>query len=128
MLDDITRLARIAAKPERHILGLMSGTSLDGLDIALCRVEGAGEATCLTVENFTTVPYTAAFRDRVGEVFARRSIDLERLCLLNPFVAQVHSDMNLAEIDDGHRPAWTIDLSRKGGRRRGSRSVSTGVS
>ena len=110
MFDDITRLARIAAKPERHILGLMSGTSLDGLDIALCRVEGAGEATCLTVENFTTVPYTAAFRDRVGEVFARRSIDLERLCLLNPFVAQVHSDMILAALDEWHRPAETIDL------------------
>src|SRR3546814_4940355 len=56
------------------------------------------------------VPYTAAFRDRVGEVFARRSIDLERLCLLNPFVAQVHSDMILAALDEWHRPAETIDL------------------
>lgn len=110
MFDDISKLARIAAKPERHILGLMSGTSLDGLDVALCRVEGAGEATCLTVENFTTIPYSAEFRDRVGEVFARRSIDLERLCLLNPFVAQVHSDMILAALDEWHRPAETIDL------------------
>lgn len=110
MFDDITELAHIAAKPERHILGLMSGTSLDGLDIALCRVEGAGEATHLTVENFTTIPYTAAFRERVGEVFARRLIDLERLCLLNPFVAQVHSDMILAALDKWHRPAETIDL------------------
>ena len=110
MLDDITKLARIAAKPERHIIGLMSGTSLDGLDIALCRVEGAGEATRLAVENFKTVPYAASFRARVGEVFARRSVDLERLCQLNPFVAQVHADMILSALDDWQRPASSIDL------------------
>jgi len=110
MLDDIARLARIAAKPERHILGLMSGTSLDGLDIALCRVEGAGEATRLTVENFTTIPYTASFRARVGEVFARRSVDLERLCQLNPFVAQVHADMILTALDEWQRPTASVDL------------------
>ncbi len=110
MFDDIAKLARIAAKPERHIVGLMSGTSLDGLDIALCRVEGAGEATCLTLDAFTTIPYSDDFRGRVGEVFAKRSIDLERLCLLNPFVAQVHADMILSALEEWQRPASSIDL------------------
>ena len=110
MFDDIAKLARIAAKPERHIIGLMSGTSLDGLDIALCRVEGAGEATCLTLDAFTTIPYSDGFRGRVGEVFAKRSIDLERLCLLNPFVAQVHADMILSALEEWARPASSIDL------------------
>jgi anhydro-N-acetylmuramic acid kinase len=110
MREDIARLARIAAKPERHILGLMSGTSLDGLDIALCRVEGAGAATRLTLESFTTIPYAASFRARVGEVFARRSVDLERLCQLNPFVAHVHADMILTVLDEWQRPAASIDL------------------
>lgn len=110
MLDDITRLASIAAKSERHIIGLMSGTSLDGLDIALCRIEGAGEATRLTVEHFTTIPYCDSFRARVGEIFARRSVDLERLCLLNPLVAQVHADMILSALGEWQRPASSIDL------------------
>lgn len=110
MLEDVEKLARIAAKDERCILGLMSGTSLDGLDLALCRVTGAGEATQLALEHFTTIPYTARFRDRVAEVFARRSIDLERLCLLNPFVAQVHSELILSALEEWRRPAESIDL------------------
>lgn len=110
MFEDIEKLARVAAKEERRIIGLMSGTSLDGLDIALCRVGGSGEATRLTVENFTTVPYAAAFRDRVAEVFARRTIDLERLCLLNPFVAHVHAGMILDTLHAWQHPPDSIDL------------------
>ncbi|MBO6526653.1 anhydro-N-acetylmuramic acid kinase [Erythrobacter sp.] len=110
MFDDIEKLASVAAKEERHIIGLMSGTSLDGLDIALCRVAGSGDATRLTLEDFTTVPYAAAFRERVAEVFARRTIDLERLCQLNPFVAHVHAEMILKTLDEWRRPADSIDL------------------
>jgi len=44
MFDDISKLARIAAKPERHILGLMSGTSLDGLAFAASKVRARQRA------------------------------------------------------------------------------------
>lgn len=84
----------------------MSGTSLDGLDVALCRVEGNGPGTRLQVECFKTVPYEEGFRDLVREIFAKRQIDFQQLVLLNPFIGLQHGQMILECLSE-----WGIDAS-----------------
>jgi anhydro-N-acetylmuramic acid kinase len=49
------RLQAVRALPVRHVAGLMTGTSMDGLDIALCRIVGEPFA-CETLA-FETVPF-----------------------------------------------------------------------
>ncbi len=95
MNKNISRLYAIAGKNERLIIGLMSGTSLDGLDIALCRFKGSGRQTKASLLNFETIAYNKDFKDEIRTIFARQIIQFEKLCLLNGWVARIHAAMIL---------------------------------
>lgn len=106
MKEHVEKLYTLSHKPSRKIIGLMSGTSLDGLDVALCRAEGSGPETHLSVEHFKTVPYEEDFRNAVREIFAKRQIDFQQLVLLNPFIGLQHGEMILECLAE-----WGIDAS-----------------
>ena len=91
MNTHLARLHRIASQPSRRIIGLMSGTSLDGLDVALCRLNGHGAGTQLVLEQFHTVPYDEDTKARIRTVFAREQVSLEYLTLLNAWLGQLHA-------------------------------------
>lgn len=93
MNRNIQKLAEIAQKPERLILGLMSGTSLDGLDIALCRFRGSGGETRVEVTAFETMPFEESFKDEIRKVFAKHTIEFQQLCLLNPWIGIKHGEL-----------------------------------
>jgi len=93
MNRNIQKLYDIAKKPRRLIIGLMSGTSLDGLDIALCSMESCGNETKHALLKFETVAYDDDFKYEVKTVFSKKEIDLEKLCLLNPWIALRHANM-----------------------------------
>lgn len=91
MNTNLRRLFTIAQKPVRRIIGLMSGTSLDGLDVALCAISGSGMDTQVRLEHFDTVPYPVAVKDEIRKVFAKDVIPFQQLCLLNPWLANLHA-------------------------------------
>ncbi|GAB4052277.1 anhydro-N-acetylmuramic acid kinase [Spirosoma litoris] len=95
MNSQIQQLYHIAQKPERRIIGLMSGTSLDGLDIALCRISDSGPDTFVTLERFSTVPYDDELKADIRTIFAKTEIEFEQLCLLNPYIGRLHGQMIL---------------------------------
>lgn len=110
MKEHVEKLYTLSRKPSRKIIGLMSGTSLDGLDVALCRVEGSGPETHLSVEHFKTVPYEDGFRNTVREIFAKRQIDFQQLVLLNPFIGIEHGQMILECLAEWGIEASEVDL------------------
>ncbi len=93
MNKNITALYTIAQKETRKILGLMSGTSLDGLDIALCAVSGSGENTDVKILEFETISYSEDIKNEIRKVFAQRTIDFQHLALLNEWIGILQSGM-----------------------------------
>ena len=91
MNADIEKLYAISKKPVIKIIGLMSGTSLDGLDVALCSFEGNGLQTKIELLQFITVAFDEEFKKEIKTIFSKKNIDLEKLCLLNPRVALKHA-------------------------------------
>ena len=65
-----------------RVLGLISGTSADGIDVALARIAGAPPRLRARLENFLTVPYPAPVRRailRIAEgVETARQFDILR--------------------------------------------------
>ncbi|WP_262249708.1 anhydro-N-acetylmuramic acid kinase [Parapedobacter soli] len=86
----VDQLHKIANKSRRVVVGLMSGTSLDGLDIALCHISGAGRDTELELLRFETKGYTDSFREQIRQVFAKRAVDQQVLCGLHALIGQTH--------------------------------------
>ena len=58
----MNRLLKLLEKPSLLVIGLMSGTSADGMDAALTRIEGFGPCTRVTQLAFVSLPYPSQVR------------------------------------------------------------------
>ena len=93
MNQNINKLYKIAQKETRMIIGLMSGTSMDGLDVALCKFKGSGGETEVSIVAFETVGFSEEIKDEIRKIFAKSTIDFQQLCLLNPWIGNLHGQI-----------------------------------
>lgn len=100
MNPSIKKLADLAKKKSRKIIGLMSGTSLDGLDIALCEGQGSGENTSVELLEFVTTPYSDKIRKELKKISSVEDVKLNEISYWHTRLAHLHADMILNALDD----------------------------
>lgn len=106
----MNRLAAIAAKPERLVIGLMSGTSVDGIDAALVRIRGGGPGLSIQTEHFATYPFDPGVREAIFALFRPETSSVDRLCQMNFALGELFADAALRLMREaGVRPEQ-VDL------------------
>ncbi|WP_020401869.1 anhydro-N-acetylmuramic acid kinase [Gracilimonas tropica] len=79
----LSKLCEISKKPERVIVGLMSGTALDGLDVALCKIKRSGKEAKLDILEFDTCEYTDEQRMRLRSIQSKEQTQTHDLTLMH---------------------------------------------
>ncbi|MCZ8497350.1 anhydro-N-acetylmuramic acid kinase [Priestia megaterium] len=66
-----------------YIVGLMSGTSLDGVDAALINVENSGTDTKLKIIEFITYPFSKEIENEIKLALSLEESNVQLICSLN---------------------------------------------
>ena len=78
-------------------VGLMSGTSMDGVDAAVCRIEGSGPSARLRLLAFLHRPYPRRLRERL-RALAGGPTTAREVCLLHDAVGAAFADAAAAAV------------------------------
>lgn len=90
-----------------RIIGLISGTSVDGIDAALVETEGTGWNLRVALLHGITLPYPPELRSRILEVCAGAPLSMDELANLDDAIAYYFAQA-ARQVQAGHPPADLI--------------------
>jgi anhydro-N-acetylmuramic acid kinase len=101
------KLDRIRMKNRKLVIGLMSGTSVDGVDCALCSITGHGAETDVKLFAFHTFPYPQKVKNRIHGCFHGTVKDV---CELNFVLGKIFADACLSIAKGAKYKISDVDL------------------
>lgn len=87
----------------RHGIGLMSGTSLDGVDMALCQFSPDGQRWTYRIGKALTIPYPANMRQRLAQAHRLSALEYARL---NVDLGEFFANCLTIFTDSEHKPQF----------------------
>ena len=94
-------------KPVRRVVGMMSGTSVDGIDAALVEIAPGPSVKLLAFEN---KPFPAAVREKIFMLFRPETATVERVGYMNFLLGELYAEAALSVIAKGGFTPREIDL------------------
>lgn len=106
----MNRLAALAAKPRLRVIGLISGTSMDGVDAALAEIEGPADRPVVTQVAFLTMPYPVELRAEIRSVASGDACGAARLCRLDHAVGEAFGEAARRVLQEAGVAPHDVDL------------------
>ena len=101
---------QLTQKPTKKVIGLMSGTSVDGVDAALVEIGGHGLETQVELLAYNSYPFEAGIRDRIFDLFQPETSRVDELCQMNFLIGDIFADAALSVIREAQLEVREIDL------------------
>jgi len=104
------KLIEIINKKRKKAIGLMSGTSADGIDAALVEIEGNGEGTSFRLIEFITHPFPADIQERIFRLFAPSVCPVEEICEMNFLIGDAFAEAALNVVSKAGMKPEDVDI------------------
>ena len=101
-------LTHYVGQPTHQIVGLMAGTSVDGIDAALVEVAGTGSTLSAQLRHFVTVPFPTEIRKRILNLC--EGGDVIEVTRLNIVLGELFAGAVLHLLSECGLPLETVDL------------------
>lgn len=86
----LEELNKLSKKREKYVIGLMSGTSIDGVDVVLTQITGNGINTKIKNLGFLTYPFPNGMRELILRNAETKGGNVTEICKLNFLIARVY--------------------------------------
>ena len=93
-------LHQLAQKEAKKVIGLMSGTSVDGVDAALIEIRGHGLDTQIELLAFHSHPFEIEVRNRIFDLFQPETSRVDEICQMNFLIGEIFADAAVAVIHE----------------------------
>ena len=114
-MSRLERLMHVATKYSRRIIGLMSGTSLDAIDVAMVRIQKHGLNAVVKLEHFREYPYPPKIRSVVRELFDPKRARIDDICRYDFILGEVFAAAVLRILTETRTKADSVDLVASAG-------------
>jgi anhydro-N-acetylmuramic acid kinase len=111
----LERLMHVATKYSRRIIGIMSGTSLDAIDVAMVRIQKHGLTAQVRLEHFRSFPYPPKIRAVVRELFDPKKARIDDICRYDFILGEVFAAAVLRLLKETNIKADSVDLVASAG-------------
>lgn len=109
-MTSVNPFNRIFSKKVKLVIGLMSGTSTDGVDAVLLRVTGNGFTTRFTQLGFTTIHFHPSLKKKLFALQDAKTVTLEEISRLHFALGEVFAEAAIDLCDLYNVPLQKIDL------------------
>ncbi len=106
----IENLIHLREKDSRNVIGLMSGTSFDGIDACLVKITGNGLSTEIEIIEFETYPYKEEIRELIFDASKEQTGRVDKICQLNFTLGKLFADAAGQIAEKSSIPISDIDI------------------